>query len=44
MNSIRILIAEALLAGAVLGALVWILVHHIRRRKRARTRRAEIQG
>jgi hydroxyacylglutathione hydrolase len=44
MNSIHILIAEAILAGAVLAAVVCILVHYIRRRKRPRRLRAEIQG
>jgi glyoxylase-like metal-dependent hydrolase (beta-lactamase superfamily II) len=43
MNSIRILIAEGVLVGSVLVALVWILVRYIRRRKRARRLRAELQ-
>jgi len=37
MNSIRILTAGAVLVGAVLVALVWILVRYIRRRKRGRS-------
>jgi hydroxyacylglutathione hydrolase len=43
MNSIRILIAQAILAGAVLAAGVWMLVRYIRRRKRARRLRSENQ-
>jgi hydroxyacylglutathione hydrolase len=44
MNSIRILIAEAVLVVAVVVAVVWILVRYIRRRGRARRPRAEIQS
>jgi hydroxyacylglutathione hydrolase len=44
MNSLRILIAEAILAGAVLAAAVWMLVRYLRRRKRARKLHAESQG
>jgi hydroxyacylglutathione hydrolase len=36
MNSIRVLIAELMLALVVLAALVWISVRYIRRRRRAR--------
>ena len=36
MNSIRVLIAEAMLAVVVLAVLVWISVRYIRRRRRAR--------
>jgi len=43
-NSIRILIIEAILAGAVLAAVVWMLVRYIRRRRRARKLHTEIQG
>ena len=44
MNSIRILIAEAVLVGAVLVALAWILIRHIRRRRRAQRLTAELQS
>lgn len=44
MNSIRILIVEAVLVGGVLVAFVWILVRYIRRRKRARKPQAENQA
>ncbi len=44
MNSMRILIAFALLAGAVLMALVLILVLYMRRRGRMRRLRAASQG
>lgn len=44
MNSIRILIAEAMLAGVVLAVIVWISVRYIRRRKRARSVGPEIQS
>ena len=40
MNSIHILIAEAILVGAVLAAVVCMLVRYIRRRKRTRSLRA----
>ena len=43
MNSIRILIAEAVLAGVMLIAFVWTLTRYIRRRKRARKLRAEAE-
>jgi hypothetical protein len=43
-NSIRILIIEAILAGAVLAAVVWMLVRYIRRRRRVRKLHTEIQG
>jgi hypothetical protein len=43
-NSIRILIIEAILAGAVLAAVVWMLVRYIRRRRRARKLHTAIQG
>src|SRR5580658_559319 len=42
MNSMRILIVEAILALAVLVALLWLLVRYIRRRKRARKLRPQI--
>jgi hydroxyacylglutathione hydrolase len=44
MNSMRILIYLAILAGAILFALVWILVRFIRSCKRARAVRQEIPG
>jgi hydroxyacylglutathione hydrolase len=44
MNSIRVLIAEAILAGFVVAAAVWLLVRYIRRRKRTRRLRAEVQA
>jgi hydroxyacylglutathione hydrolase len=44
MHSIRILMAEAILAGVVLAACVWMLVGYIRRRKRTRRLGVEIQG
>ena len=44
MNSIRILIAEVVLAGVVLAAIVWTLVRSIRRRRRARRVVPEIQS
>jgi hydroxyacylglutathione hydrolase len=44
MNSIRIVIAEAMLAGIVLAVIVWLLVRYIRRRKRARRTGREIQS
>jgi hydroxyacylglutathione hydrolase len=43
MNSMRILVAEAVLAGAVLVALVWMPIRYIRRRKRARKLQAEVR-
>jgi hydroxyacylglutathione hydrolase len=43
MNSMRILIAEAILAAAVLVSVTWILVAYIRRRRRARSLRAQTQ-
>jgi len=43
MNSIRILMIEAVFTGGVLVAFMWILVWYIRRRKRARNSRAQIQ-
>lgn len=43
MNSMRILIAEALLAGIVLALLVWVLVRFLRRRKRLHRTHSEIQ-
>jgi len=44
MNPMRILVAEVVLAGAVLVALVWILVRYIRRRKRGPKLQMEIKG
>jgi hydroxyacylglutathione hydrolase len=44
MNSMRVLIAEAVLVLAILIAVVWIVVRYVRRRKRARKLRAEIQA
>ena len=44
MNSMRILIVEAILALAVLVAIVWLLVRYIRRRRRARKLRTELPG
>jgi hydroxyacylglutathione hydrolase len=41
MNSMRILVVEAVFALAVLVAVVWLLVRYIRRRKRARNLRAQ---
>jgi hydroxyacylglutathione hydrolase len=43
-NSIRILIAFAVLILAVIVAVVWTLVRYIRRHRRARKLRTEIQG
>jgi hydroxyacylglutathione hydrolase len=43
-NSTRILIAFAVLVIVVLVAVVWTLVHYLRRRRRARKLRTEIQG
>ena len=43
-NSIRILIAFAVLVLAVVLAVVWILVRYIKRRRRARRVRTELQG
>ena len=42
MNSIHILIAEAILVGAVLAAVVCMLVRYIRRRKRTRAHDEEL--
>ncbi|MGA7292316.1 MAG: MBL fold metallo-hydrolase [Terriglobales bacterium] len=36
MNSMRILIAEAMLAAVVLALIIWMLIRYIRRRRRAR--------
>jgi hydroxyacylglutathione hydrolase len=44
MNSTRVLIVEAVLAIAVIVAIVWILVGYIRRRRRGRRLRVEIQA
>jgi hydroxyacylglutathione hydrolase len=44
MNSMRILIAEALLAGIVLAVIVGMLVRYLRRRKRIRRTPSEIQS
>jgi hydroxyacylglutathione hydrolase len=44
MNSTRMLIAEAILAGLALAVIVWISVRYIRRRKRARSVGPEIQN
>ena len=43
-NSMRILIAFAVLALVAVVAVVWMLVRFIRRRRRARKLRMEIQG
>ena len=43
-NPVRILIALAVLVIAVMVSLVWMLIRYIRRRKRARKLRTEIQG
>jgi hypothetical protein len=44
MNSMRILIAWAVLAGVILIALVTMLILYLRRRRRGRMLRAAEQG
>jgi hydroxyacylglutathione hydrolase len=44
MDSIRIVITEAILAGIVFAVIVWMLVRYIQRRRRARRRIRETQG
>jgi len=44
MNSIRILVAEAMLAGVVLAVIVWMLIRYFRRRRRVRSALPKTQG